>query len=92
MELEINIRCTENLMELSPKKFEKFQNKLAEMTLKTYQELGGCSTSFDVIAAVRFDGQSVGSGKPGPVFQFLHERFESDVRQNSAMQTPVYDR
>ena len=49
-------------------------------------------TSFDVVAAVQFDGQPVGSGKPGPVFQFLHERFQWDVRRNRAMQTPVYER
>jgi len=48
-------------------------------------------TSFDVVAAVRFDGQPIGTGKPGPVFGFLHERFQRDVRSNPAMLTPVFD-
>jgi len=48
-------------------------------------------TSFDVVAAVSFDGQAVGTGKPGPVFAFLHERFQKDVRSNRAMQTPVFE-
>jgi branched-subunit amino acid aminotransferase/4-amino-4-deoxychorismate lyase len=47
-------------------------------------------TSFNVLAAVRFDGQPVGSGKPGPVFRFFHERFKQDVRGNPAMLTPAF--
>lgn len=47
-------------------------------------------TSFDVVAAVRFDGQPVGTGKPGPVFELLHERFLWDVRHNKSVITPVY--
>jgi branched-subunit amino acid aminotransferase/4-amino-4-deoxychorismate lyase len=48
-------------------------------------------TSFNVLAAVRFDGQPIGSGKPGPGFQFFHERFKQDVDSNTAMLTPVFD-
>jgi branched-subunit amino acid aminotransferase/4-amino-4-deoxychorismate lyase len=48
-------------------------------------------TSFNVLAAVSFDGQPIGSGKPGPVFQFFHERFKQDVASNTAMLTPVFD-
>ncbi len=48
-------------------------------------------TSFDVVAAVLFDGQPIGTGKPGPVFQYLHQRFQWDVRSNPAMQIPVFE-
>jgi branched-chain amino acid aminotransferase len=48
-------------------------------------------TSFDVVAAVTFDGQPVGTGKPGPVFGYLHEHFQIDVRSNPALLTPVFD-
>ncbi len=47
-------------------------------------------TSFDVVAAVTFDGQPVGTGRPGPVFELLHERFHRDVRQSKSVLTPVY--
>jgi branched-subunit amino acid aminotransferase/4-amino-4-deoxychorismate lyase len=47
-------------------------------------------TSFNVLAAVRFDGQPIGAGKPGPVFRMFHERFRWDVINNPAMLTPVF--
>lgn len=48
-------------------------------------------TSFNVLAAVRFDGLPVGSGKPGPAFCFFHERFGFDVRSNPKMLTPAFE-
>jgi branched-chain amino acid aminotransferase len=47
-------------------------------------------TSFNVLAAVRFDGQPVGTGMPGPVFWFLYERFKQDVLGNPAMLTAAF--
>jgi branched-chain amino acid aminotransferase len=48
-------------------------------------------TSFNVLAAVQFDGQPIGGGKPGQVFRFFHERFQFDVSSNPKMLTPAFE-
>ena len=47
-------------------------------------------TTIDVAAAVSFDGQPVGSGKPGPVATVLNGLLSRDVLENKALQTPVW--
>jgi len=49
-------------------------------------------TTFDILAAVMFDGHPIGSGKPGEIYYLLRQLLEEDIRNNSALQTPVFDR
>lgn len=47
-------------------------------------------TSGSVMPVVRFDGKTVGNGKPGPIFQRLWELFEKDMAEGpSEVRTPV---
>jgi branched-chain amino acid aminotransferase len=49
-------------------------------------------TTFDILAAVMFDGHTIGSGRPGEVYHLLRQLLEEDIRNNSALHTPVFDR
>jgi branched-subunit amino acid aminotransferase/4-amino-4-deoxychorismate lyase len=49
-------------------------------------------TTFDILPAVMFDGHPIGSGKPGEIYYLLRQLLEEDIRNNSALQTPVFDR
>jgi len=47
-------------------------------------------TSGTILPVVKFDGRSIGSGKPGPVFRRFHELFQKDMREGpSEVRTPV---
>jgi branched-chain amino acid aminotransferase len=46
-------------------------------------------TTFDVMAAVNYDGRTVGEGKPGPTFHKFLELFKEDLRSGREMLTPV---
>jgi branched-subunit amino acid aminotransferase/4-amino-4-deoxychorismate lyase len=48
-------------------------------------------TTFDILPAVMFDGHSIGSGKPGEIYYLLRQLLEEDIRNNSALHTPVFD-
>jgi branched-chain amino acid aminotransferase len=45
-------------------------------------------TTIDVLPAVEYDGKTIGTGRPGPVFMRLRELMEED-RKNPQMLTPV---
>ena len=47
-------------------------------------------TTFDILPAVVFDGHSIGSGRPGEIYQLLHELLMMDIESNSALLTPVF--
>jgi branched-chain amino acid aminotransferase len=47
-------------------------------------------TTIDVAAAIEFDGQPVGNGKPGPVATRLNALLGRDVLDNAALQTAVW--
>ncbi|MBW1980566.1 MAG: aminotransferase class IV [Deltaproteobacteria bacterium] len=47
-------------------------------------------TTFDILAITTFDGHTVGTGKPGPVFHLLKDRLDLDIQHNSALHTVVY--
>ncbi|MFP3870427.1 MAG: aminotransferase class IV [Syntrophobacteria bacterium] len=47
-------------------------------------------TTFDILAAVQFDGHPIGAGHPGPIYHELRKRILWDIRENAAMQTPVF--
>ncbi len=53
-------------------------------------ELMFVGTTIDVAAAIEFDGQPVGTGKPGPVATRLNALLARDVLENTALQTPVW--
>ena len=48
-------------------------------------------TTFDILAAVVFDGHAIGSGRPGEIYQSLHELLMKDIESNSALLTPVFE-
>jgi branched-chain amino acid aminotransferase len=47
-------------------------------------------TTFDILAAVKFDDRPIGSGSPGPICQLLSELLEQDILGNSALHTAVF--
>jgi len=48
-------------------------------------------TTFDILAAVIFDGHAIGSGRPGDIYQLLLELLTRDIENNSALHTPVFE-
>ena len=48
-------------------------------------------TTFDILPAVIFDGHAIGSGRPGEIYQSLHELLMKDIESNSALLTPVFE-
>ena len=46
-------------------------------------------TTPDVTAVIEFDGRSVGSGKPGPVFHELSRLLREDILGNRSLHTPM---
>ena len=46
-------------------------------------------TTLDLIMAREFDGRTIGSGKPGPVYERLRALLTDDMRKNSYVLTPV---
>ena len=48
-------------------------------------------TTFDILSAVIFDGHAIGSGRPGEIYQLLHELLTRDIESNSALHTPVFE-
>ena len=59
------------------------------------QELYDCAeilvmTSGTVLPVVKYDGRTIGSGKPGPVFRRFYELFQKDMAEGPAeVRTPV---
>lgn len=47
-------------------------------------------TTFDILAAVIFDGHAIGSGRPGEIYQLLLELLTRDIETNSALHTKVF--
>jgi branched-subunit amino acid aminotransferase/4-amino-4-deoxychorismate lyase len=48
-------------------------------------------TTFDILPAVMFDGHPIGTGSPGNIYHLLRKLLEEDIRNNSALHTPVFD-
>ena len=48
-------------------------------------------TTFDILPAVIFDGHAIGTGRPGEIYQLLHELLTRDIESNSALLTPVFE-
>ncbi len=47
-------------------------------------------TTFDVLPVVSVDEKKIGSGKPGPFFKKILKLLRQDMRENSAVTTPVF--
>jgi len=56
-----------------------FEENITRYDLYTADEVFLCGTGAELIAAIRIDGRVIGTGKPGPVFQDLLERFRAMV-------------
>ncbi|MFH1550091.1 MAG: aminotransferase class IV, partial [Planctomycetota bacterium] len=58
---------------------EAFEENITRYDLYTADEVFLCGTGAELIAAIRIDGRVIGTGKPGPVFKDLLERFRAMV-------------
>ncbi len=47
------------------------------------------STSFFVAPVVKYDGRTIGDGKPGKVWKAFHDLFKKDIKSNKKVLTPV---
>lgn len=47
-------------------------------------------TTPDVTAVIKFDGEPVSGGKPGPIFRMLSRLLADDIHMNASMQTRVF--
>ncbi len=47
------------------------------------------STSFFVAPVVKYDGRTIGDGKPGKVWKAFHDLFEKDTKSNKKVLTPL---
>lgn len=47
------------------------------------------STHNNVVPVVKYDGKTIGTGRPGPIFHRLSELFHKDRTENKEMLTPV---
>ena len=48
-------------------------------------------TSPDVAPVVEWDGRIIGDGRPGPLALALNELLDKDIRENTSLQTPVWE-
>ena len=48
-------------------------------------------TTPDVTSAIEWDGQPIGTGKPGPIGSTLNARLSLDIAENHSMLTSVWD-
>lgn len=62
---------------------------LRRTDLLSAQEMVLTGTTINVTAAVEFDGQPVGDGKPGPVWQALSDLLMDDIHHNASLLTTV---
>ncbi len=46
------------------------------------------STGPNVLPIIKYDGKTIGTGKPGPVFHRLTELFQKDMKENKEVLTP----
>jgi branched-chain amino acid aminotransferase len=46
-------------------------------------------TGINVVPVVKYDGKTIGAGKPGPVFRRLLQLFQKDRRENKKVLNPV---
>lgn len=47
------------------------------------------STSLFVAPVVKYDGRTIGDGKPGKVWKHLYQLFQKDIRSNKKLLTPL---
>lgn len=59
--------------------------------VRSASELLVVGTTLNVVAVTKYDGKSVGNGKPGPIHARLNKLLTDDIHSNRAMLTPVFD-
>ncbi|MFP9170362.1 aminotransferase class IV, partial [Enterococcus faecalis] len=57
------------------------ETPVSEEELKQAEEIFISSTTAEIIPVVTLDGQSIGSGKPGPVTKQLQAAFQESIQQ-----------
>jgi len=50
-----------------------------------------CGTSLDVLPVRKWDGRTIGQGRPGPVFRKLNEVLRHDIESNPDLLTPMFE-
>jgi branched-chain amino acid aminotransferase len=61
---------------------------IARKDVLAAEEVMMFGTTFDVLPVVSFDGQSVGGGRPGPVFRTFLDLMRRD-QQEGELSTPI---
>lgn len=61
------------------------ETPVSEEELKQAEEIFISSTTAEIIPVVTLDGQSVGSGKPGPVTKQLQAAFQESIQQAASI-------
>ena len=82
-ELARGLTCTGELRAVS------FRD-IGEDEVRQAAELLAVGTTINVAALCTYEGQPVGSGRPGPVWRRLEPMLDDDIRKNPAMRTPVF--
>ena len=62
---------------------------ITEAEVRASAEMLIVGTTLNVVAVRSYEGQPIGAGRPGPVWQRLQTLLEEDLLQNAAMRTPV---
>jgi len=63
---------------------------ISRREIEAAREIVIVGTTTDVTRVREFDGQAVGDGTPGPVFERLSELLLDDIHNNDEMRTPVF--
>ena len=66
------------------------QRTLAREHVHEAKEMLVFGTGPNVLPIVRYDGNAIGKGKPGPVFNELSRLFRADIESNEQVLTPVW--
>jgi branched-chain amino acid aminotransferase len=65
-----------------------FEN-ITRQAVRDAAEMMVVGTTIDVASVIEFDGQSIGTGKPGPIATRLNELLGRDVLENRSLHTDV---
>ena len=65
------------------------QTDITQQEVYDSSEMLILTSTYFVIPVVKYDGKTIGTGKPGPIFHQLRELFQKDRTENRAMLTPI---
>lgn len=65
------------------------QTDITQQEVYDSSEMLVLTSSFFIVPVVKYDGRTIGTGRPGPVFHRLSDLFQKDRTENREMLTPV---